>query len=107
MQCLPFKPLAELDYTVWDPFTGRPRFSYTGALRASYQRPEVPKREVPESIARPEYATNGKEPSGVLETAQEVSRVIRTGLRDAVSTYSHLLVSQPKVNHLEKRLRVG
>lgn len=45
---------------VWDPFLGRSRFSYTGKLRAQYLRPEVPTREVPEHIERPEYVRNVK-----------------------------------------------
>jgi len=78
-----------------DAFNGR--FTYTGPLRAVMPNEAVPKREIPEHIPKPDYATEGElidtipqKWSGVfggsvIGKAEEVGRVIAYGLRDVVS----------------------
>ncbi|GAA5900648.1 uncharacterized protein JCM6883_002911 [Sporobolomyces salmoneus] len=78
-----------------DAFDGR--FTYTGPLRAVMPNEAVPKREIPEHIPKPDYATEGELidsiPSkwsgvfggNVLGKAEEVGRVISYGLRDVIA----------------------
>ncbi|KAL8292288.1 hypothetical protein RQP46_001754 [Phenoliferia psychrophenolica] len=68
-----------------DPFIGKKDHKYTGPLRAIYPIVPVPKREVPASIPRPDYALNTKgnsmsetvankmSPKGRVHTKEEIA----------------------------------
>lgn len=55
------KLMPESSMAAKDPFGAS--FRYTGSLRAMYPTEELPKRILPATIARPDYADNGAYPS--------------------------------------------
>lgn len=72
------------DNKPFDPF---PNFEYSGKLRATY--PLTPRRRVPENIARPDYAQNGKPVSEILNdrtgkitilTEAQIKKIRKVGL---------------------------
>lgn len=81
-------------------------YEYTGNLRAVMPLEEVPKREVPEHIPRPDYANNGASPDPFRVFRNDTS-ACQPEVHSAVQVMltCPFLASQFKAGRLRRRLR--